>query len=292
MNKRTNNHKKSGSKNIDKKGQLIILTCLVLLCFLVGYKIYHSQDVQASTIKLVNKSNKTYAYAGQKKLTGLQTINGNNYYFDSSTGVMKTGLQTVNGGTVYFSPANGKMVYGLHKIDGYYYYFSKKTGKDDVVKAYEAVASQLTTNNKVIEKTISSGMKLVGKSPYVYGGGRTDESVAKNEFDCSSFIAQVFRLGGQSLVYQFAASTSLLAQTGTAEEWSDKARGDLLITADDASEDEQHAAIYLGGGFILHDSTSTAGVSISRLNQVINKKVLGNMTWGQLFEPGHVRHEV
>lgn len=44
------------------------------------------------------------------------------------------------------------MVYGLHKIDGYYYYFSKKTGKDDVVKAYEAVASQLTTNNKVIEK--------------------------------------------------------------------------------------------------------------------------------------------
>ncbi|WP_415859083.1 NlpC/P60 family protein [Lactococcus cremoris] len=57
-------------------------------------------------------------------------------------------------------------------------------------------------------------------------------------------------------------------------------------------EDEQHAAIYLGGSFILHDSTSTDGVSISRLNQVINKKVLGNMTWGQLFEPGHVRHEV
>lgn len=168
----------------------------------------------------------------------------------------------------------------------------KKTGKDDVVKAYEAVASQLKSDNSVIEKTISSGMKLVGKSPYVYGGGRTDDSVAANEFDCSSFIAQMFRLGGQSLVYQFAASTSLLAQTGEAEDWSDKARGDLLITADDASEDEQHAAIYLGGGFILHDSTSTDGVSISRLNQVINKKVLGTMTWGQLFEPGHVRREV
>ncbi len=47
----------------------------------------------------------------------------------------------------------------------------KKTGKDDVVKAYEAVASQLKSDNSVIEKTISSGMKLVGKSPYVYGGG-------------------------------------------------------------------------------------------------------------------------
>ena len=292
MEKRTRDYKKNGSKKMSKQGKGLILALLAFLIFFVGFKIYHSKDVQASTIKLVNKSNETYAYSGSKKLTGLQKINGNNYYFDSTTGVMKTGLMTLDGGMVYFSPQTGKMVYGLQKINGYYYYFTKKTGKDDVVKAYEAVASQLKSDNSVIEKTISSGMKLVGKSPYVYGGGRTDDSVAANEFDCSSFIAQMFRLGGQSLVYQFAASTSLLAQTGEAEDWSDKAHGDLLITSDDASEDEQHAAIYLGGGFILHDSTSTDGVSISRLNQVINKKVLGTMTWGQLFEPGHVRREV
>lgn len=65
---------------------------------------------------------------------------------------MKTGLMTLDGGTVYFSPQTGKMVYGLQKINGYYYYFTKKTGKDDVVKAYEAVASQLKSDNSVIEK--------------------------------------------------------------------------------------------------------------------------------------------
>ncbi|MFK5290563.1 NlpC/P60 family protein [Lactococcus lactis] len=56
----------------------------------------------------------------------------------------------------------------------------------------------------------------------------------------------------------------MLAQTGEAEDWSDKARGDLLITADDASEDEQHAAIYLGGGFILHGSKSCPQVIVPK----------------------------
>ena len=171
MEKRTRDYKKNGSKKMSKQGKVLILALLAFLIFFVGFKIYHSKDVQASTIKLVNKSNETYAYSGSKKLTGLQKINGNNYYFDSTTGVMKTGLMTLDGGTVYFSPQTGKMVYGLQKINGYYYYFTKKTGKDDVVKAYEAVASQLKSDNSVIEKTISSGMKLVGKSPYVYGGG-------------------------------------------------------------------------------------------------------------------------
>ena len=147
MEKRTRDYKKNGSKKMSKQGKVLILALLAFLIFFVGFKIYHSKDVQASTIKLVNKSNETYAYSGSKKLTGLQKINGNNYYFDSTTGVMKTGLMTLDGGTVYFSPQTGKMVYGLQKINGYYYYFTKKTGKDDVVKAYEAVASQLKSDN-------------------------------------------------------------------------------------------------------------------------------------------------
>ncbi|MDM5144371.1 hypothetical protein ICE98_01465 [Lactococcus lactis] len=116
MEKRTRDYKKNGSKNIDKKGQLIILTCLVLLCFLVGFKIYHSKDVQASTIKLVNKSNETYAYSGSKKLTGLQKINGNNYYFDSTTGVMKTGLMTLDGGPFISVHKRGKWFMDYKKL--------------------------------------------------------------------------------------------------------------------------------------------------------------------------------
>lgn len=160
------------------------------------------------------------------------------------------------------------------------------------IKAYLKVASTLNSGNAVIEKTISEGFKLVGISPYVYGGGRTDASIAKNEYDCSSFVAQVFRLGGQSLVYQYAASTTLLAQTGNSVSWSNKARGDLLVTAADATENEQHVAIYLGDGYILHESNSTDGVNISKLTDIINPSVLGDMTWQQLFEAGVVRREV
>lgn len=286
-------HRRS-ARNQHKKLRKIVLLGLTMIAIFGAGKIMEMgvKAVQASTIKLVSKSAQIYAYSGESKLYGLQKIKGSTYYFDKSTGAMKTGFMTLNGGTVYFSPKTGKMLYDLQKIGGYTYYFTKKNGTDDVIKAYEVVAGSLKSDNTVIEKTIAAELKLVGESPYVYGGGRTDASVAKNEFDCSSFIAQMYRLGGQSLVYQFAASTTLLAQTGTAESWANKGRGDLLITPDDASENEQHAAIYLGDGFILHDSTSTDGVSISRLNQVINRKVLGNMTWEQLFENGNVRREV
>lgn len=298
MRKRRNAHQKNSlQKNGIKKkaGLLVTIACLLVLLVFWGKTTLSkstSKTSSSDSVTLVKNEGQTYAYLKQTKLTGLQKIKGSTYYFDTSTGKMKTGLLTLDKGTVYFSPETGKMQYGLKKIDGYYYYFTKKDGTDDVVKAYQVVASKLKTKNQVIEGTIAAGLKLVGKSPYVYGGGRTDDSVANNEFDCSSFIAQMYRLGGQSLVYQFAASTTLLAQTGTSQSWIDKTRGDLLITPDDATEEEQHAAIYLGGGFILHDSTSTNGVNISRLNQVINSDVLGTMTWGQLFEQGHVRREV
>ena len=76
MEKRTRDYKKNGSKKMSKQGKVLILALLAFLIFFVGFKIYHSKDVQASTIKLVNKSNETYAYSGSKKLTGLQKLMG------------------------------------------------------------------------------------------------------------------------------------------------------------------------------------------------------------------------
>ncbi len=55
-------------KKMSKQGKVLILALLAFLIFFVGFKIYHSKDVQASTIKLVNKSNETYAYSGSKKI--------------------------------------------------------------------------------------------------------------------------------------------------------------------------------------------------------------------------------
>ena len=42
--------------------------------------------------------------------------------------------------------------------------------------------------NDVIEKAIEAGMKWVGKSPYVWGGGRNQADVDAGRFDCSSLV--------------------------------------------------------------------------------------------------------
>ena len=225
----------------------------------------------------------------EKQNTAFQT-----FFIDKKTHQKLRGLQTIDNKIYGLNSTTGAELQGLQKINGWYYYFTAD-GSDNVVDAYHAVAPQLTSNNSVIEKTIASGLKLVGKSPYDYGGGRTATDVAANKFDCSSFIAQMWREGGQSLVYQEAATTSLLSETGTTVSWNDKKRGDLIVTGDNATEDEEHIGIYLGDGFMLHDSASTGGVAISRLNEVIDPSVLGNMTWTQLFTSvtgGTVQREV
>ncbi|MCM0583086.1 C40 family peptidase [Weissella diestrammenae] len=221
----------------------------------------------------------------------IQVIQGSRYLINVKTKQKIYGLQTLNKKQYYFDPKTGKMQFGLQSIDGYYYYF-KKNGVEDEQLAYQKVSAQLVSQNSTIESVIKKGSQLIGKSEYHYGGGRTSDSIAKNEFDCSSFVAWFYRKAGQPLVYQYAASTSLLAQTGEGVTWNEKQRGDLLVTPDEYDVDRQHVAIYLGGGFILHDANATNGVAISRLNDVINLKTSTTLTWAGLFEPGTVRREI
>ena len=218
--------------------------------------------LKATSLK--STSQKFTTISGEKVTLKTTTL-GKTFLISDTTKKKLTGLQTIGKKEYYFSPQTGEMVYGLKKIDGYYYYFDKN-GVNNSVTAYKKIAASVKSDNETIEKVISGGMTLVGKSPYSYGGGRTDSSVAKNEFDCSSFIAWFYRKAGLPLVVQSAASTTLLAQTGTEVEWSNMQRGDVLVTPNTYTEERLHAAIYLGNGFILHDSSPTNGVAISRLN--------------------------
>ena len=221
----------------------------------------------------------------------LQMVNGKTYLTKVKTGSKLTGLQTLGKHTYYFNPKTGAMEHGFFKIDGNYYYFDKN-GQDSVLKAYEHVASNLKTNNTVIEAVVERGLALVGKSGYYYGAGRTAATIAKHHFDCSSFVAWLYRKAGKPLVYQEAASTTILAETGTEVGWNEKQRGDLLVTPEYYSGDYLHVAIYLGNGFILHDASPTGGVAVSRLNQVVDSKKSKTFTWVDLFKPGYVRREV
>lgn len=239
----------------------------------------------------LNNASQKFTTIGGEKVILKTTVLGKTFLISDTTKKKLTGLQTIGKKEYYFSPQTGEMVYGLKKIDGYYYYFDKN-GVNNSVTAYQKIAASVKSDNETIEKVISGGMTLVGKSPYAYGGGRTDSSIAKNEFDCSSFIAWFYRKAGLPLVVQSAASTTLLAQTGTEVAWSDMQRGDILVTPNTYTEDRLHTAIYLGDGFILHDSSPTNGVAVSRLNELVNYKTSKTLTWAGLLKPGTVRREV
>ena len=93
-----------------------------------------------------NIAGKTYYYdkAGEP-VKGLQTIDGEEYLFDNTTGVMQTGWQKISGKWYFFDkesgemhkgwlqdggkwyyldPTSGVMQTGWHKIDGKWYYFA------------------------------------------------------------------------------------------------------------------------------------------------------------------------
>lgn len=218
----------------------------------------------------------------------LHQVDEKTYIIDTKTKKKLKGLHDINGATYYLDEKTGEMAHGLKTIGNYTYYF-EKNGQDNPVKAYKAVAASLQGTDERVNKAIKIGMQYIGKSPYVYGGGRTDADVAAGKFDCSAFVAWIYRKAGLPLVVQSAATTTLFSQVGTTVAWDDMQRGDLLITPNGATEDLQHMAVYLGGGFILQDANSTNGVTISRLNQTIPSKVIKNTTWAELFQPGFVK---
>ena len=67
-----------------------------------------------------DSSGNTVYYKDGKVLTGLQTIDGSVYYFDSK-GIMKTGMVTVSGSRMYFG-TDGKRVSGWFTYSGSKYY--------------------------------------------------------------------------------------------------------------------------------------------------------------------------
>lgn len=217
-----------------------------------------------------------------------QTIDFREYYWATNLKTDKSvsGLLQLDDGAIYIEPDTHELAYGFREINGNYYDFTKPNGYDSAVSAYHTLAKKtnLSSNNSVIESAIANGLDLVGKSPYDLGGGRDADSIAKNEFDCSSFVNWMYAEAGLNINYQDSVSTTYLAEDGTTVSWAQKTRGDLLVNSDPYDEDLNHVAIYLGDNFILHDSVSTDGVSISRLNQVINRAKTGTMTWADLFD--------
>ncbi|XZI78294.1 NlpC/P60 family protein [Clostridium perfringens] len=123
--------------------------------------------------------------------------------------------------------------------------------------------SGIKGDNETIEKAIEAGMKWVGKSPYVWGGGRNQADVDAGRFDCSSLVHYCYSNAGIQLGDRSSVTTWSLLELGRAVPPSEMKRGDLLFF--DTAGRNGHIGIWLGDGKFLNDSSSK-GVSIGDLN--------------------------
>lgn len=121
----------------------------------------------------------------------------------------------------------------------------------------------LTVNDNVINNAITTGKGLIGKSTYVFGGGRTDNDITRGRFDCSSFIYYIFASNGVKLGYRTNVSTYTLIDLGLPVEKNDLQTGDLLFFNTEGVN--THVGIYIGNGQFMHCSSS-AGVIISNFS--------------------------
>ncbi|MCR1952910.1 C40 family peptidase [Clostridium sp. DSM 100503] len=125
------------------------------------------------------------------------------------------------------------------------------------------IGSGTPLDNETIEKAIQAGMKWVGKSPYVWGGGRTEADVLAGRFDCSSFIHYMYASAGIQLGDRASVVTFSLVNIGERIAPKDMKRGDIIFF--DTYTINGHVGVYLGEGKFIHDGT-TNGVEITDMN--------------------------
>jgi hypothetical protein len=102
-------------------------------------------------------------------------------------------------------------------------------------------------------------MKYIGKSTYVWGGGRTAADIAAGRFDCSGFVNYAFKQAGINLGN---GNTDTIAKIGQ------KVTGGLQvgdIVFFDTYKKNGHVGIYIGNGKFIGSQSST-GVAIADMN--------------------------
>ncbi|MGE7219169.1 NlpC/P60 family protein [Priestia koreensis] len=96
---------------------------------------------------------------------------------------------------------------------------------------------------------VNAGSVLIGKTVYVFGGGRNQGDINAGRFDCSSFVHWAFAQVGIDLGNRGWVSTETLKNLGTPVPVSDMQPGDLVFF--DTYKKDGHVGIYAGNGKFL-----------------------------------------
>lgn len=97
------------------------------------------------------------------------------------------------------------------------------------------------------DDVVSYALQYVGLSPYVWAGSTPDG------WDCSGFVMYVYAKFGVSLPHYSGSQ----AKMGTAvDSLSDAKPGDVIANS-------MHAAIYIGGGYVVNALNPTAGTTVT-----------------------------
>lgn len=117
-------------------------------------------------------------------------------------------------------------------------------------KSYRPAESYTTASSGMGNAVKDYALQFVG-NPYVYGG-----TSLTNGTDCSGFVMSVYKNFGVSLPHSSAGDRSV----GAAVDGLANAQpGDLVCYSG-------HVALYIGGGQIVHASTSRTGIIVSNAN--------------------------
>lgn len=127
-------------------------------------------------------------------------------------------------------------------------------GSADSSAESDSSAASDSSYSSVRDSVVSYALQFVG-NPYVYGG-----TSLTNGTDCSGFTMSVLANFGVSIP-RVAASQ---AGAGTAVDVSAVQPGDLLFYSDGSGI--SHVAMYIGGGQVVHASSSTTGIIVSNMN--------------------------
>jgi cell wall-associated NlpC family hydrolase len=129
------------------------------------------------------------------------------------------------------------------------------------------------------KKVAEAGMKWLGKTVYVWGGGRNPASIARGDFDCSSFVRWAYEQAGINVAPMAAVNTDVLKHKGVKVSVSDIKVGDMIFW--DTYKKDGHVGIYIGNGKWI-GSQSSSGVAVEEMS---------NPYWAGVFS-GHVRRVI